>query len=172
MDDFVLAVTFNEEGARRLYLFDTKTGQKRMLPAIPDGSVFDVSFHPTGTKLTWTLVQLDGTTSVHRYDLGSDSVREWTKPAPARDAHSSKARLIHYPTFDQVEGKPRTIPAWFWHPICRRKAHASSDQYSRWSRGSIRTDQRSLSPARPPGHLGVAAQRSRLHWVRKNVSHT
>ena len=113
-DDSSLAVRFNEEGARHLYALDTTTRRMQAVPGIPDGSVAGATFHPTARKLAWMLYRLDGAESIGSYDFGSRSTIVWTEAPREEEARRSNARLIHYPTFDRIDGKPRMIPAWFW----------------------------------------------------------
>ena len=113
-DDTTLAVLLNREGAKRLYLLDTRTKEMWEVPGIPDGSILDATFHPAALKLAWSLMGLDGTPSAGTYDLGSASAIEWTARSAAHDAGQPQPRLIHYPTFDNEGGSARMIPAWFW----------------------------------------------------------
>jgi dipeptidyl aminopeptidase/acylaminoacyl peptidase len=112
-DDSSLAVSFNKEGTQRLYLFDTRSNETRAVPGIADGSMIDATFHPRDAKLAWTLLRLDSTVSVGSYDLATGATTEWRAREP-REPRPPAGRLVHYPTFDRVDGQPRTIPAWFW----------------------------------------------------------
>jgi dipeptidyl aminopeptidase/acylaminoacyl peptidase len=111
-DDSTLALVVNEEGAKKLYLMDTKTKQIHRLPGAANASDYEVYFQPASPKIAWTHVAANGVESAAGYDIDGGASLEWTQAPPANDG--VRPRLIHYPTFDQVDGKPRMIPAWFW----------------------------------------------------------
>jgi dipeptidyl aminopeptidase/acylaminoacyl peptidase len=111
-DDSTLALVVNEEGAKKLYLMDAKTNQIRKIPGAASDSDYDIYFHPASRKIAWTHTAANGVESAAGYDIKSGATVEWTQTP--RATNGVVPRLIHYPTFDQVDGKPRMIPAWFW----------------------------------------------------------
>ena len=54
--------------------------------------------------------------------LADGGLERWTEseigPVDAKQFLAPK--LVHYPTFDKVDGKPRQIPAWVYKPAGRR----------------------------------------------------
>jgi dipeptidyl aminopeptidase/acylaminoacyl peptidase len=112
-DDTLLAVLFNEEGARKLYTLDTRTKELRKVPGVR-GSIVNFGFHPTDRKLIWTQVRFDNVQSIAAYDYDSGQNAAWLDAPVGAAQGDYEPRLIHYPTFDEVDGQPRMIPAWFW----------------------------------------------------------
>ena len=112
-DGAFVGLLVNREGARRPYLFDTRTSELREL-AEEDGAVLNLRFHPTDPKVAWSHIGNYVTRSVGGRDLAvgapldlgeRDDPPELDEPAP---------RVIRYPTFDTVDGEPRMISAWYW----------------------------------------------------------
>jgi dipeptidyl aminopeptidase/acylaminoacyl peptidase len=113
-DDSLLVVRFNREGANYLYVLDTKTKAITELPDVPSGSIATFGFHPRARKLAWDHVAFDSTQSISGYDFTMRTHTAWRPASPGASGGPVQPRLIHYPTFDSVDGKPRMIPAWFW----------------------------------------------------------
>ena len=60
-------------------------------------------------------------------DLAATTLTRWTQSeVGGLDAATFVApTLVRYPTFDKVDGKPRTIPAFYYKPAKRRRAASS-----------------------------------------------
>jgi dipeptidyl aminopeptidase/acylaminoacyl peptidase len=113
-----LAFTVNEDGLGKLYLLDTKTMKYEKVPGIPVGQVFGFSFHPDGKKLAMVLNTPQSSGDVYVMNLSDYSLERWTY-SEAGGLNTSEfviPELIHYPTFDEVDGKPRMIPAFIYKP--------------------------------------------------------
>lgn len=116
-DDKRLAFTVNEEGYSRLYLMDTDTGERLDVPDLPLGIVGGLEFSPSG-QLALTLNTPTSVSDVYVLDLGKGDVTRWTySEVGGLDLDSLvEPELIRYPTFDEVDGQPRTIPAFVYQP--------------------------------------------------------
>lgn len=113
-----LAFTVNEDGMAKLYLLDTKTMEYKAVPNIPVGQVYGLSFHPDGKKLAMVLNTPQSSGDVYVMNLSNYSLERWTY-SEVGGLNTSKfivPELIHFPTFDQVDGKPRMIPAFITKP--------------------------------------------------------
>jgi dipeptidyl aminopeptidase/acylaminoacyl peptidase len=113
-----LAFTVNEDGMAKLYMLDTKTMKYKTVPGIPVGQVYGLSFHPDGKKLAMVLNTPQSSGDVSVIDLSNNSLERWTY-SEVGGLNTSKftiPELIHFPSFDQVDGKPRMIPAFITKP--------------------------------------------------------
>lgn len=113
-----LAFTVNEGGIERMYLQDLDNDERQRLDVIPVGQVGDFGFDDASEQLAITLSPADDATDVHVYDIDSGKLVRWTRSEVGGldpDAFQT-AELVHYPTFDTVDGKPRQIPAFVYKP--------------------------------------------------------
>lgn len=113
----MLALTSNEDGYNRLYLMDMKT-RKLNRVNLPDGQIFNFSFRPEGEELAITLNTARQPSDVYTLNLKSNKYLRWTQSEVGGIDTSSfvSPKLIHYTTFDSVNGGPRTIPAYYYEP--------------------------------------------------------
>ncbi len=118
-----MAFTVNENGMSAVYLLDPKSRRYRRVDDIPVGVVFDLSFSPDGRRLAMTLNSPSSPSDVYVLGLGrsalaSDGLTRWTASEVGGLDTSAfvTPELIGYPTFDEVEGQPREIPAWVYKP--------------------------------------------------------
>lgn len=116
-----LAYVANEDGMGKLYVLDTVTGKALPLPPLPVGQVTDVRFNPAGTALGFTLNTPRTAGDAFSLDLAKKTLTRWTFSEVGglnTDAFVVPS-LIHYPTFDQVNGQARQIPAFYYKPTGR-----------------------------------------------------
>ncbi len=113
-----LAFTVNEDGMAKLYLLDTKTMKYNAVPKIPVGQVYGLEFHPDGKKLAMVLNTPQSSGDVYVMDLSNYSLERWTysEVGGLNTSDFVVPELIHFPTFDKVDGKPRMIPAFIYKP--------------------------------------------------------
>jgi dipeptidyl aminopeptidase/acylaminoacyl peptidase len=104
-----LALLVNENGFRNLHLLETATGALRRLEGLPAGLAGNMGFHPRRNELGFTHTTTAGAGEVWSYDLEAGRLSCWTCAGPASAA--SPPRVIHYPTFDEVDGQRRLLPA-------------------------------------------------------------
>ncbi|QNP42115.1 S9 family peptidase [Lysobacter terrestris] len=113
-----LAYVTNEDGISKLHVLALPSHQEVRLPALPIGVIGGFSFSPDGQRLALTLNSATSPSDVYVVDLANASLARWTQSeVGGLDAAKFVApTLVRYPTFDQVDGKPRTIPAFFYKP--------------------------------------------------------
>jgi dipeptidyl aminopeptidase/acylaminoacyl peptidase len=113
-----LAFTINEGGISKLYILDTVSRKYREVPGIPVGRAYGLSFHPDGERLALVLNTPQTPSDIYVLDLEDDSLERWTYSEVGGLNTDSfiMPELIHYETFDQVDGKPRMISAFYYRP--------------------------------------------------------
>ena len=113
-----LAFTSNEDGISKLRVLSLPDHREIRLPALPIGVIGGLAFSPDGKRLALTLNSATSPSDVHVIDLAAATLTRWTRSeVGGLDASRFVApTLLRYPTFDSVDGKPRTIPAFFYKP--------------------------------------------------------
>jgi len=108
----------NEDGISRLYLLDLGTLKYNAVTSIPGGVITDISFDRAGKKLFLSISNPQMFNDAFHLDLETMKLVQWTKSDTVGLDLSTfpTHQLIHYPTFDKVEGKPRMIPAFYYLP--------------------------------------------------------
>jgi dipeptidyl aminopeptidase/acylaminoacyl peptidase len=108
----------NEDGISRIYLLDPDTLKYKAVTSLPEGIITNAVFDLAGKKLFMNISNSQMNSNAFHLDLETMKLVQWTKSDTAGLDLSGFAthRLIHYPTFDQVEGKPRMIPAFYYRP--------------------------------------------------------
>ena len=114
-----LAFTSNEDGISRLRVLSLPGHKEIRLPALPIGVIGGLSFSPDGKRLALTLNSATSPSDVYVIDLAASTATRWTQSeVGGLDASKFVApTLVRYPTFDKVDGKQRTIPAFFYKPV-------------------------------------------------------
>lgn len=117
------AFSVNEEGRSRLFLFDPQSNHHKVVESIPTGLVGSMGFSPDGKRLALTLNTSQTTMDVYVLQLGDGpldfgDLKRWTysEVGGLDTSQFSQPELVRYPTFDQVDGGPRTIPAFVYRP--------------------------------------------------------
>ncbi len=118
------AFVTNEDGMSRVYLMDPATRQYRLIDNIPVGIAFGVRFSPDDKHLGMTLNTPQSPSDAFTLALGDGpldfgELTRWTR-SEMGGLDPSQLRtpeLVHYPTFDAVDGAPRQIPAWVYKPV-------------------------------------------------------
>jgi len=122
-----LAYSTNEDGISRLHVLrlpDLKPVDLPALRELPVGVIGNFDFAADGKRLALDLNSATSPSDVYVLGLDGKALERWTRSeVGGLDASAFIApTLIRYPTFDQVDGKPRTIPAFYYRPA---KAAAS-----------------------------------------------
>lgn len=118
-----LAFSINENGRSSVYLLDTRTRQYRKVDNIPIGVAYGLSFSPADDRLAITLNTPSTPSDTFILDLGSEplthgKLTRWTysEVGGLNARLFREPELIHYETFDEIDGKAREIPAWIYRP--------------------------------------------------------
>ena len=122
-DGRLLAFTVNADGIGELHLLDTRARRERPVPRLPRGQVFNIKFHPSSGELAFNLNSAKSSSDVYSCNLKTGKIERWTfSETGGLNAETFQdAQLIHYPTFDQVEGNPRTLAAFVTKPPAKFK---------------------------------------------------
>lgn len=117
------AFVMNEDGISRLYLLDPTTFEYEPVQGIPTGLIGGLGFSPDATRLAMTLNTSRTSSDVFTLELdeapaGNAALTRWTySEIGGLDPDTFvEPELIHYPSFDQVDGVPREIPAFVFRP--------------------------------------------------------
>lgn len=118
-----MAFAVNENGRTAIYLLDTRTRKYRRVDNIPTGVVGSMGFSPDGRRLAMTLNTATTPSDTFVLELGKGALdygalTRWTfSEVGGLDTTAFREpELVSYPTFDEVGGKPREIPAWVYKP--------------------------------------------------------
>lgn len=117
-DGSELVFSANEDGLSRLYRLDTATLEIEAFAEIPVGTVGGLRWHPAGGRLALTLNTPRSPSDAHVLDVSTGELEQWTfsEIGGLDTAQFVVPELIHFPTFDTVDGAPREISAWMYLP--------------------------------------------------------
>jgi dipeptidyl aminopeptidase/acylaminoacyl peptidase len=118
-----VAFTVNENGRTAVYLFDPRTRKYRRIDSIPVGLVGGLEFSPDDSRLAMTINTANSPSDTHVLALGPGALDyaelvRWTQSEVGGLDTTTfiEPELIEFPTFDDVGGAPRKIPAWIYKP--------------------------------------------------------
>lgn len=117
-DGRTIAYTVNEDGLSKLYLLASRPGSKPWLVPLPTGLVGGLRWDDASRRLGFTMSGPRGPGDAYTLDARSLRLTRWTmsEVGGLDPAGFVEAQLVRYPTFDQVDGRPRTIPAFVYRP--------------------------------------------------------
>jgi dipeptidyl aminopeptidase/acylaminoacyl peptidase len=117
-DGRYLAYVVNEDGASRLLVLDLASKIDLNPPKLPFGVVGNLGFDPASKRLAFSLQTPAEPYDVFVLGLEDGSLTRWTQSeiGPIDRDRLVAPTLVRYPTFDEVEGKRRQIPAWLFKP--------------------------------------------------------
>ena len=113
-----LAYVTNEDGIHRLRMLSLPGHREVPLPELPVGLIGGLAFSPDGDRLALTLNSATSPSDAYVIDLTDRALVRWTRSEVGGldPADFVTPTLVRYPTFDQVDGAPRTIPAFYYRP--------------------------------------------------------
>ena len=113
-----LAYVANEDGVSKLHVLSLPEHREVRLPELPIGVIGGVAFSPDGKRLALTVNSATSPSDAYVVDLASAKLTRWTQSeVGGLDASKFVApTLVRYPTFDSLDGTPRTIPAFYYRP--------------------------------------------------------
>jgi len=117
-DGSKLAFLVNEDGISKLHLLQLPSMQELKLPELPVGVIGGISFSPDSKRLALTIYAATGPGDVFIISLDDLNLQRWTESEVGglNSATFVSPQLIHFPTFDKVNKKPREIPAFLYKP--------------------------------------------------------
>ncbi len=111
-----LAALTNEDGISRLHLYDALTLREARTPALPDGVIGGLAWHPQGRHLAFTVSSARSPSDVWSLDTRSGALDRWTESEtgglPVADF--AEPALIRWKSFDG-----REIPGFYYRPPAR-----------------------------------------------------
>ena len=113
-----LAYVTNEDGIDKLTVLALPSHRTVRLPELPVGLVGGLAFSPDGKRLALTLNSAASASDAYVIDLADAKLQRWTR-SEVGGLDASKfvtPTLVRFPTFDHVDGKARTIPAFYYKP--------------------------------------------------------
>jgi len=113
------ALVTNEDGISRIYRMQLPDGEPQRMDSVPVGLISGLAFSPDDQKLAMTINNATTPSDVFVMDWsGNQRLTRWTySEVGGLDTDEfAQPELIHYPTFDEVEGEPRKIPAFVYRP--------------------------------------------------------
>ncbi len=122
-DGKVLAFTANANGASELHLLDSRTRRELPAPKLPRGIISNLRFRPRQHELAFNVNFAKSPSDVYSYDLDARKLERWTysETGGLNPENFQEIELVEYPTFDQVNGKPRMIAAFVTRPPAKFK---------------------------------------------------
>ena len=113
-----LLYVVNENGLSKLYSMATTVGARTQLINLPIGVVGGLEWSADSRKIGLSLSTASAPSDAYTYELASRALTRWTQSeiGGLNPASFVTPRLIEYPTFDSVNGKKRTIPAFVYEP--------------------------------------------------------
>jgi len=112
------AVVTNEGGLSRIYRLDIASGELSAIENVPVGLIGGLRFSPDGDQLGLVLNNPRSPSDVHAMDWDSGELTRWTysEVGGLDTERFVLPELIQYPSFDEVDGTPREIPAFVYRP--------------------------------------------------------
>lgn len=125
VDDFTiaddgkhLAYATNEDGISRLHVLALPSHEEVRLPELPVGVFGAGAFSPDGQRLALAINSATSPSDAYVIDLAKATLTRWTR-SEVGGLDASKfvpPALVRYPTFDEVDGGKRSIPAFYYRP--------------------------------------------------------
>ncbi|WP_376697118.1 S9 family peptidase [Wenzhouxiangella sp. EGI_FJ10305] len=108
----------NEGGISRLYRFDPADDSYDRVDDVPEGLIYGASFSEDDESLALVLNNPRSPSDVHVMGWDTGKLTRWTySEVGGLDTEQFvMPELISYPTFDEVDGEPRQIPAFVYRP--------------------------------------------------------
>lgn len=118
IDGRYIAYVVNEDGHARLTVIDTQRKLELTPSGLPDGSIFNLRFDPSGKRLAMAAEGAQTPRDAYVYDVTKGTLGRWTRSeiGPLDPNTLIPAELIKYPTWDRVNGKQRMISAYVYQP--------------------------------------------------------
>jgi len=116
-DGRYLAYVVNEDGESHLTVLDTQRRLELAPVGLPEGTISGIRFDRTGRRLAIAAESADSPRDVYVYAVEGGTTR-WTQSelGPLTRDELVPARLVHYPTWDRVNGQRRMLAAFVYTP--------------------------------------------------------
>ncbi len=113
-----LAYVTNENGISKLHLINLARNREMATPELPTGLIDSVVFHPKGDRLALAVNTARSPRDIFVYSLKNKRLTQWTESEVGGldTGNFALPELVSYPTFDEVAGDRRQIPAFLYKP--------------------------------------------------------
>lgn len=117
-DGRFLAFVTNENGIAKLHVTDLENSTELVPPRLPVGRVGGLEFSADGERLAMTVTTARSPSDAWVYRTATGELVRWTasEVGGLDTGGFIEPRLTSYPTFDEVAGAPRQIPAFVYEP--------------------------------------------------------
>ncbi len=117
-DGRYVAYVVDEDGLSRLTVLDTRYELEMSPPGLPQGVISTLQFDRTGRRLALTAESPESPRDVYVFDAERNQLVRWThsEPGPMSESAFVPAELIHFPTWDRVGVRRRTLSAYLYLP--------------------------------------------------------
>ena len=117
-DGRYLAYIANIDGASRLGVMDLSQKADLIPPELPFGVIGALGFDRESKRLAFDMETPNTPSDVWVWTVAEGKLERWTESeiGPIDAKSLVEPTLVHYPTFDKMEGKQREIPAWVYKP--------------------------------------------------------
>lgn len=117
-DGKMLAFVANEDGISKLHLRNLSSNKDIELPEIPVGQIYGLSFNRDNIHLGMVLNTPQSPGDIYSLNTKENILERWTysEVGGLQTDRFVTPELIHYETFDEVDGKSRMIPAFYFKP--------------------------------------------------------
>ncbi|TWT44532.1 Prolyl tripeptidyl peptidase precursor [Phycisphaerae bacterium RAS1] len=111
-----IAFIVNEDGVSKLYFADPWGNGRKTVDGLPKGVIGGLDFAEDGGVVGFTLNCSTSPADVYTATFPDGKLTRWTESEVGGLNRETfiDAELIRYPTFDQVDGKPRKISAFYY----------------------------------------------------------
>jgi dipeptidyl aminopeptidase/acylaminoacyl peptidase len=113
-----LALVINEEGFSRLVVWQLPGHRPLALPELPAGVITALQFSADSQNVALSLAAPTAPADIWTLSLEARLLARWTRSEVGGldVAGFAAPELVTYPTFDQMDGRPRQIPAFVFRP--------------------------------------------------------
>jgi dipeptidyl aminopeptidase/acylaminoacyl peptidase len=124
VDGRYIAYSVNDAGSSHLVLIDQQRKLDLTVATLPPGVISNLGFDASGKRLALTLESIRSPRDVYVLEPETQVLTRWTQSeAGPLDTQAFVApQLLHYPTWDRVEGQPRMLTALVYRPLLAQAA--------------------------------------------------
>ncbi len=128
VDGRFLAYALNDGGISRLWLTDQRRKLDLNVNELPAGIISDLKFDPTGKYLALTIETARSPRDVYVLDLDTQLLTRWTQSevGPLEVQSFVRPELLHFPTWDRVDGQARELSALVYRPLAAAAGAAAA----------------------------------------------
>jgi len=117
-DGRFIAYALDQDGVSHLQLLDQTRGLDLSLAQLPSGIIDGLKFDRTGTHLALTLESTRSPRDVYVLEPETQTLTRWThsEVGPIDTTAFIEPQHLQFASWDQLDGKPRTLPALLYAP--------------------------------------------------------